>query len=461
MAGRVGGARRAVLGTVALVAACSWPACGGAGVDDVLRVGFVTGEGGPEVGSNALRTRMLLAVMQQRHRALEAQLGFRFEVELLGRQGPTAADAERLVAESFAGRTSAPHVVVLNKERPLPRLQRLLGARCVLIALDVIDDLGSFAKLRAERGVLPADRALPRALALLQSDASIQHLRQLQAASPPLPAALSAWLALSRHQHTNVGGWRVRTPAEAAARPIRRVGILSGNTRHEPDLNATLELASRACLRGVRLVLINEHDKAGRATVLRTYGCDAEGRVALPPTKTHAPIWRGPTAAALRGGLRDSAVFNFSSQQKYHDVAWVDSIDVALLWLRAGMDRRTPSNFSQALFRPHTRLLHWWSHGVPSLFYPFASYVETAREVGYRTAGAGARLPLVSSPAQFSKLLRTLSREPESVRALAEAGLRGAARFSAERVCADLLRTLRAHVLRLRESCRPRLDFEE
>jgi hypothetical protein len=28
----------------------------------MLRVGFVTGESGPEVGSNALRTRMLLAV---------------------------------------------------------------------------------------------------------------------------------------------------------------------------------------------------------------------------------------------------------------------------------------------------------------------------------------------------------------------------------------------------------------
>jgi hypothetical protein len=100
--------------------------------------------------------------MQQRHRALEAQLGFHSEVELLGRHDAKAADAERLVAVSVAGRNSAPHVVVLNKKpRPQPQLLQLLGARCVLIALDVIDDVDLFAKLRATRVVLPADRALP------------------------------------------------------------------------------------------------------------------------------------------------------------------------------------------------------------------------------------------------------------------------------------------------------------
>jgi hypothetical protein len=263
--------------------------------------------------------------------------------------------------------------------------------------------------------------------------------------------------AVVRHQHTNVGSWRVRTPQQAAARPIRRIGILSGAAAHEPTHELTLGLAQCACDIGASLVLINENHVAGRSTRVRTFECDAASRTLVrTPQQAERPrrISKGARRSALPssdarrrlfGDARDEerSFFSLSSQRRFHDAAWIHTIDLALLATAEQFERKHAHNVSQTIFRPHTQMLHWWSHGVPTLFYPFAAYTEAAREVGYVTIGPAPELPVVSDVASFARLLHLLVSQPSNLEALSAAGLRGAARFLPERISVDLLRAVR------------------
>jgi hypothetical protein len=207
-------------------------------------------------------------------------------------------------------------------------------------------------------------------------------------------------------------------------------------------------------------VLINENKLAGRSTSVRTFECDAASRTlvrsAQQAVRAHRISEGVPTSAPRTGGARrrlfgdardkERGFFSFSSQRRYHDAAWIDTIDLALLSTTEQFEQKHAHNFSQNIFRPHTRMLHWWSHGVPTLFCPFASYVEAAREVGYVTVGPAPELPIVSDAASFARLLHLLVSRPANLEAFSAAGLRGAARFSPERVSVDLLRAVREGV---------------
>lgn len=58
-----------------------------------------------------------------------------------------------------------------------------------------------------------------------------------------------------------------------------------------------------------------------------------------------------------------------ASQDRYHE--HLDDVDVAVIW---------PNRHDEFTlkYRPVTRLVHWWSHGVPVVYYPTPSYREAA-----------------------------------------------------------------------------------
>lgn len=62
-------------------------------------------------------------------------------------------------------------------------------------------------------------------------------------------------------------------------------------------------------------------------------------------------------------------------QSKYH-TGEIDAVDVALIW---------PKDYSNSeiYFKPITRLIHWLSHGIPTIVFPTQSYIEIAQEFGY------------------------------------------------------------------------------
>ena len=69
-------------------------------------------------------------------------------------------------------------------------------------------------------------------------------------------------------------------------------------------------------------------------------------------------------------------------QRKYH-VGVASGVDLAVLW--------PPNHLETTMHRPPTRLLYWWAHGVPTVFFPYKSYEEVAEAAGYvlTTASAG------------------------------------------------------------------------
>ncbi|KAJ1621161.1 hypothetical protein T492DRAFT_1072670 [Pavlovales sp. CCMP2436] len=158
--------------------------------------------------------------------------------------------------------------------------------------------------------------------------------------------------ALVPHQHTNVGRWREAEPA-SRLRPVCAIGLLVGQHLNAPHDAELAKLAATTCSVHVALHYIHEssNKRVGRQTArVLVYGCRADGS-ALPPVEA-AKVRRSAhaTAAATRvpggpvgsgSGTRvqqrlaladDAALFNFSSQRRYHDVNWLDGIDVALLW---------------------------------------------------------------------------------------------------------------------------------
>ncbi|KAK3282849.1 hypothetical protein CYMTET_9434 [Cymbomonas tetramitiformis] len=65
-------------------------------------------------------------------------------------------------------------------------------------------------------------------------------------------------------------------------------------------------------------------------------------------------------------------------KQRIYHVA-VEGVDIAIVWPSAIIDR-------EVFFKPVTRLVYWWSHGIPTIFYPTQSYAEISLALGYPLA---------------------------------------------------------------------------
>lgn len=513
---------RVLLGGLAVLLAASRH--GVAAPDEPFRLALLRRQGG-HGGAGLLRSGMLASAINQRSAQVERELGFKFIVQDMSLGAIWGLTGAQLDAAWPNG--VYPHAVVAVKTLFPASVMALLAERCIMPVTDVMDMTSISDNLIKARGMLapPLMRTpnvtLPRPLFIVQTRATISHVEMSRPApaelraNPQLARAVVPLLAVVPHQETNVGNWRVRTPEEAM-RPIRRIGILAGDKQNLPDENVTLQLAAVACNALTNLVLINENTFGGRLTQVSVYNCDSSRKVILPPRTTRGGKDPAPPRTSVKrynGSLADSVRYNFSSQAWFHDVPWVQTIDLALLWPAPRLFRG-----NQIEARPVTRMLFWWSHGVPTIFYPFAAYTEAALESGYalparawqkrpkgsklpggargvepwggvappgRPPGAGAqaartvgraaaevqtadksgqppmRLPVAASAFEFSRVLRQLLADPPARRTLAEIGLRAVAeRYSPVAIGARLIRTVRGAVRTLRAeggTCTPRL----
>jgi len=431
-------------------------------------------------GSSGLRVHMLVAAMEQWHAKLESQLRFSFSVSIASVGTGYAPNQSRIdsLLSGREARGTIPDVVVLLKSQPRSSLFRTLAQRCILLAVDVVDfgpisdyvisshgllippmERGGLERAATEPlGPGPAERAHApaavsaadspaealRPLVIVQTRATVSHIRR----SYVRAQNRTALLAVVPHQHTNVGAWRVRQP-EAAARPLRRIALLAGDTRNVPSVDVLEQLAEAACSANVTLVVVNQHTRAGSATRLHTYICDETGRAVLPPVGSRKlPSLPGPAlrkAAKLKSHYRayqeyrDGPTYNFSSQRVFHDEPWLGEIDAGLIW---AAPRNLRGNELEA--RPSTRLLFWWSHGVPAIFYPFQACLEAAADHKYVLPGG--RTPVARSTDEFATLLRALAADADARCALAKAGLKAATKFSPYGVAATMLQALRQAV---------------
>jgi len=419
---------------------------------------------------------MIADAIAQNRDTVDRELGLKSAVQLVD-----LGDLSKLNATSIDAKWPDgiyPHMLILIKRVFPLQLLPLLAERCIMPATDVLDRTDITDDLIRSHGLLgppfieATNLTLPRMLLIVQTDATAAHIERSRPTaaearrSPELLSRTAPLLAVVPHQHTNVGGWRVRKPV-ASLRPVRKIGILAGNRMNKPSENETLQLATAACdIAGASLVVINENKVGGRRATITTYTCDRRRTLVLPPRNTHG---QNPSRSQLGkdcGKLKNAPTtcFSMSSQAFYHDVPWIDEIDVALLW---PSQQNYRSNELEA--RPPTRMLFWWSHGVPTIFYPFAAYVEVARAAGYElparsprkagkvrprlagwaaadmspvvaTATAALRLPVATSIVVFSQVLRRLVSDSGARRTLADVGLLAVQRYSPMAVGVQLLR---------------------
>ncbi len=171
--------------------------------------------------------------------------------------------------------------------------------------------------------------------------------------------------ALIPHHHTNEFGIVHPDPS----RPVRTVGVLASQDNFPPA--ALLDAARDAC---------------------RQLGVELELRTA--PSGVVTRLERASQLEADAG---------LTEQRRHHEA--LRGIDVALVW------PREEASFYHAALRPSTRLVTWWSHGVPAVFYEHENYMALASAAAVPTHARDA--------ARVSELLRLLIGGPALRRELA------------------------------------------
>ncbi len=205
---------------------------------------------------------------------------------------------------------------------------------------------------------------------------------------------LLAWAggcaALVPHHHTNEFGVVHPDPG----RPVRTVGVLASQHNFPPA--AFLDAVRAACTRlGVELSLRVSPEGAVRSLESAAQLAEDEG---------------------------------LADQARHHEA--LRGVDVALVW-----PREEESFFHNAL-RPSTRLVTWWSHGVPTVFFPYDNYMELASAAAVPTHARDA--------ARVGALLQLLLGGAELRRELGATQLHFASWFTPSAIAGQWARTLEA-----------------
>lgn len=393
--------------------------------------------------SQKLRSAMLSAAMLQHRDAIARRANCSFSLKTL-----EVGNAGSRMLGSYFVRIPAqelPHVIISVKETLSMSVIRSMSQRCVMLAIDVVDRTELLNFSLAQTG----GDLLPRVLLLVQTRASSRLLSLKR-------EGLVSEHVIVPHQMTNLGAWRVRTPADAGHRKLRNMALLVGQAAKMPMAHDLHHLAVASCSVGVAFVVIFEHEGRFEESSLSHYECTNRS-VALPPRVCIGAHCRLRTQLSRHQVNRNRhqdvrrpfglpiadmpGFFSAGSQARFHDRPLIDEVDIAILW----------PNFRQAdmvLHSPPTRLLFWWSHGVPCIFYPYVAYIDAAKHASYflpAIAPFAKAFPVARTPHDVARLLGRLEAEPASRRALAAAGLRAVRDYAPDAIAARLVRGLCAH----------------
>lgn len=252
------------------------------------------------------------------------------------------------------------------------------------------------------------------------------------------------------HQHTNI---RSQHSMPARFRQLKSgtlffsnaksvsyvgtVGFVFGrfNALSKEQISRVIEVV--CCKHGMRLRMINQ-EVNGKEYAVHTkiwdYVCGGE-----------EPVYHSFESGVSRSKLRSSLGQQKSSmefwelQRPFHNHSILKEIDIGLLW-----PPQSKSSPELLALRPVTRLVHWWSHGIPTIFFPYMAYTETAEAYEYYKCDELRLLHLryASSMEVVEKLLGILRHSPALRECLSAAGLRIAKDFSPKMIASRFVTVL-------------------
>lgn len=249
------------------------------------------------------------------------------------------------------------------------------------------------------------------------------------------------------HHHSNFMGWGVSAPSNRKSNLV--VGLLVGNIFRMPDVSTVLLPA--ICAANARLRVINQdirvvkHDGYSEVNaIVQDYDCRRVNATAYFFNQTTKS-----TRTSIAGDTFQQAAFYLDKSFRGVDVGilWPNTNDLKYaLNLRNGSKQNTPQEEAHVeMIRPPTRLLHWLSRGVPSIYYPTHSYQYIAEHTKYGqgfTSPHGKHSALeIFSEASILSALQLLS-SPAVRQKLSEQAIAAAKLFSPRETAIRLMNIL-------------------
>eukprot|EP01039_Chlorochromonas_danica_P010416 gene10416-11534_t len=227
------------------------------------------------------------------------------------------------------------------------------------VYLDVIDSGIVNILARAVKGDRNDMRHLPHCVYLVQSKIFADQLIQAGFKAYSYP-----------HHHSNFGNWGIAPVLDLSDNKLT-VGFLEGNSLHHPHVDI---LIAAVCKVNGIFVLINqgigETDSLNTVnSITRHYNCSKL------PNGDYIYVEKKHSTKVIQ------SEDNFNQAVFYLDKAF-NGIHIAVAWPSKSMDLNDPSSHED-LYRPSTRLLHWMSRGVPTLYFPSYSALEVIQSSGF------------------------------------------------------------------------------
>eukprot|EP00968_Pinguiococcus_pyrenoidosus_P012158 scaffold1044_cov266-Pinguiococcus_pyrenoidosus.AAC.2 len=206
------------------------------------------------------------------------------------------------------------------------------------------------------------------------------------------------------HHHTNMGQWGVKPVRHREPdQPLNVVFLASDATAG----HVGAEIRSAVCAGGGVLTVVNQKNRlhgkqAFLKSIVETYPCDG-----------------GPPKRNEKTTQSTNEETDILHQNLYfYDEASVDA-DIAVVWPASKAD--------WFMERPATRMLYWWSRGIPTIHSQLFSYLEITKKEGYGAClGHSLEAPDARS---LTKLVQELHSE-EVRAALREEVIEGAKKYS-------------------------------
>ncbi len=238
------------------------------------------------------------------------------------------------------------------------------------------------------------------------------------------------------HHHSNLKHWGLNNVT--TSRDIV-VGHLVGSSRHLFDF--TKVILPSICDAGATFAVVNQNigNFANGGSTIRSslvnstkwlYNCSKGSRGEFLSTKSvHT------TKVLIPGDKFQQAAY-------YLDTA-LQGIDVGLAWVNSKTLRL--DEYAPEMLRPPTRLLHWLSRGVPTIYYPTHSYLEVAKSGSYER---GLSFNLSAKTAQNLRDIVTKLRDPQLRQQLHDQGLATAKDYTVDRMTSRLVNIIVEHTIR-------------
>jgi len=332
--------------------------------------------------------------------------------------------------------------IVVKFPHPLPSVCRKIGAAVLYDSVDHDYILRRFEKILAS----PAEKKgfsmkmeyniedLDKAIWLVQSERLANELVSRGIKSYNLP-----------HQHTNIGNWG-QYPSRPLSSPSDTlvVGFLVGNMGNAPNVGEYLMPA--ICAAGAELWLITQNQETtGRSKGTYCVVKSTRTRFICNPAPNNVSSSSSPSSSS---GLYHTEIKNFITetnevgdefgQAAYYLDKALYGVDIGLITPHTYGKQNITKLFTYPNMRPPTRLLHWLSRGVPTLYYPTLAYEEVATKAGY---GESLGLTLRISDDVNSIIQGINSLRPLHIRqALRNESLSIAKKYSSSVIAVELIR---------------------